>query len=151
MLHRRPAKISLFSGRLLYSLIAPSLAFALLHAAGIMGFGIDSLVIGYFLGAAQVARYSVAFSLFMVCSYTVLCTLDVAIFRTVATLYAQQNAICIRRCLSFMVRLGILYTVISGIVLWVADPWFLGLWVGYGVFPGSITFPLFIVLLAIQV
>jgi O-antigen/teichoic acid export membrane protein len=145
------ARISLFSFGLLRSLFAPGLAFAVLRVAGIVGFGVDSLVIGYALGPEQVTRYSVAYSLVVLCGSAVFSTLDFAILPTISSLYAQANRLRLQRYLYVVGRLALLYVGTSALGLWIGGPWFLRLWAGHGVFPGLPTFALLIVLLVIQV
>lgn len=142
--------LSLVSFRTLRPLLKPSLAFALLQIAGRVGFGIDTLVIGYALGPEHVARYAVPYSMMLV-GIGVYSTLSTALLPTITAMYAHDDNAGIRQVLSILIRISLLYAGAVSIALWIGGRWLLGWWAGAGIYPGDRTFALMIVLLVIQI
>jgi O-antigen/teichoic acid export membrane protein len=87
----------------------------------------------------------------VLCGATAFSTLDLALLPTMSAFYAQRKVTLLRQYLSLMGRLAMLYVGATAIALWVAGPWFLDLWAGHKIFPGTLTFGLLILLFAIQV
>jgi O-antigen/teichoic acid export membrane protein len=138
------------SFRTIRPLLKPSLAFALLQVAGRVGFGIDTLVIGYALGSEHVARYAVPYCMIIVV-IGVYSTLSTAILPTITAMYAYNDNTGIRQALSILIRIALLYAGAASIALWISGRSLLVWWAGPGIYPGDRTFALMIVLLVIQV
>jgi O-antigen/teichoic acid export membrane protein len=139
--------VSLHSFRLL---LKPSLAFALLQVAGRVGFGIDTLVIGYVMGPANVTRYAVSYCMMLV-GIAVYSTLTTALLPTITAMYADNDDTGVRRALSVLVRIALLYAGAASIALWIGGRCLLVWWAGAGIYPGDRTFELMIFLLVIQI
>jgi O-antigen/teichoic acid export membrane protein len=142
--------LSLVSFRTLRMLLRPSLAFALLQVAGRVGFGIDSLVIGYALGSDYVTRYAVPYSMMLV-GIGIYSTLTSALLPTITTMYTHNDQTGVRQVLSILIRIALLYAGAASIALWISGRWLLIWWAGAGIYPGDRTFALMIVLLFIQI
>jgi O-antigen/teichoic acid export membrane protein len=143
-------RLSLVSFQTLRSLIKPSLAFALLQVAGRVGFGIDSLVIGYALGPEHVTRYAVPYSMMLV-GAGAYSTLTTALLPTITVMYRHNDNGGVRQTLSVLIRISLLYAGAASIALWISGRWLLVWWAGAGIYPGDGTFALMILLLIIQI
>jgi O-antigen/teichoic acid export membrane protein len=139
-----------FSFPLLRTVVAPSLGFLILQVAGIIGFGIDNLVIGYALGPEAVTRYAVPFSL-LLASAALVSTAITALHPTITGFYAEGRKSDLAKGLTVGLRLAMLYGGVGGILFWIAGPWLLRFWAGPGIFPGSTVFALQIGLFILQV
>jgi O-antigen/teichoic acid export membrane protein len=143
-------RLSLVSFHTLRLLLTPSLAFALLHVAGRVGFGMDNLVIGYALGPEHVTRYAIPYSVMLV-GIGAYSTLTTALLPTMTAMYAHNDKARLRRALSVLTRFSLLYAGTAGIALWISGRTFLVWWAGAGIYPGDRTFALMILLLIVQV
>jgi O-antigen/teichoic acid export membrane protein len=143
-------KFDRFSLPTLQRLLTPGLAFLALQTAGIVGFGIDNLVIGYALGPVAVTRYAVSFSLLMAAS-AVASTASTALLPTITGTYTQARRENLVNGFTMAMRLALVYGGVGAIVLWVAGPYLLRFWAGAGVFPGALTFALQLTLFLLQV
>jgi O-antigen/teichoic acid export membrane protein len=132
------------------SLIRPSMAFFTLQVAGVVGFGIDNLVIGHALGPEAVTRYAVAYSLIMMAA-GFFSTGMAAVMPTITLNLARSNHENVGHSLLLASRLAILYGTVASVLLSTFGPWLLQLWAGASVFPGIETFRLQIALLFIQI
>lgn len=141
---------SAFSLPKLGSLIRPSLGFFVLQAAGIVGFGIDNLVIGWALGPEAVTRYAVPYSLVMMAA-GFFATAMAAVMPTITLNFARSNLKNLANSFLLNMQLAMFYGTVSVVALSMAGPWMLRLWAGPGVFPGIATFRLQIAVLFIQV
>jgi O-antigen/teichoic acid export membrane protein len=112
-------RVASVSAPTLGAVVKPSVAFALLQAAGTIGFGIDSLVIGYALGPEQVTRYSVPFSMMMV-GTRAFSTLTMALLPTMTASYALGDNAGVRHALGVLLRISVLYAGAISILLWIS-------------------------------
>jgi O-antigen/teichoic acid export membrane protein len=142
--------LSLVSFRTLRMLLRPSLAFALLQVAGRVGFGIDSLVIGYALGSEYVSRYAVPYSM-MLLGIGLYSTLTTALLPTITAMYTHNDQTGVRQAVSILIRIALLYAGAASIALWISGRGLLVWWAGAGIYPGDHTFALMIFLLFIQI
>ena len=143
-------RLGQFSFPTLRALLAPGLGFLVLQTAGIVGFGIDNLVIGYALGPEAVTRYAVPFSLLMAASALV-STASVALLPTITVTYARARNGALATGSIVAMRLALAYGGVGAIVFWIAGPWLLRFWAGAGIFPGERTFALQLGLFLLQV
>ncbi len=139
-----------FSFEALRALLAPSLGFLVLQIAGVIGFGIDNLVIGYALGPEAVTRYAVPFSLLMAAGALV-STATTALLPTITGIYTEGRKEHLATGLTVALRLAMVYGGVGAIIFWVAGPWLLRIWAGPGIFPGATVFALQIGLFVVQV
>jgi O-antigen/teichoic acid export membrane protein len=139
-----------FSFATLRSLLQPGLGFFVLQIAGVVGFGIDNIVIAYALGPKAVTRYAVPYSLVM---------LGAGFFGTAMTAALPSITLSLARprpevqagTFVFTMRVAMMYGGICVLALSTAGPWILQLWAGHGVFPGNATFRWQLSLLLVQV
>jgi O-antigen/teichoic acid export membrane protein len=150
LLAEQSSRGSAFSVEVVQSLIRPGLGFFALQIAGVVGFGIDNLVIGYALGPEAVTRYAVPYSMVML-GAILFTTAITAVMPTITQNLARTSRESQANSLIFGMRLAVLYGATWVVALSIAGPWMLRLWVGYGVFPGIATFRLQLTLLLIQV
>ncbi|MGH7879151.1 MAG: lipopolysaccharide biosynthesis protein, partial [Candidatus Binataceae bacterium] len=143
----RPAAFSLAT---LQALVRPGLGFFVLQIAGVVGFGIDNLVIGYALGPEAVTRYAVPYSLVML-GAAFFTTAITAMMPTITQNFAQSNREYRANSFILAMRLAVFYGATCVLFLSIAGAWMLRLWVGRGVFPGIATFRWQLTLLFIQV
>jgi O-antigen/teichoic acid export membrane protein len=143
-------RLGAFSARILRGLIRPSLGFFALQIAGIIGFGIDNLVIGHTLGPAMVTRYAVPYLLIMGAE-GMFATFQAALVPTIAAKYARRDRSGLRRTFLLSMRLGLLFASAGAIVFLLAGPGLLRLWAGAGVYPGAAAYALQVALFILQV
>jgi O-antigen/teichoic acid export membrane protein len=143
--HLRP-RLSRFSPALLREMIAPSAAFLGVQIGGSLIFGADNLVIGYAIGSAAVTRYAVPFRLVMMATGLFGVAIG-ALVPTITASFARREVAELRRGLSLVTRLGLLYGTAATVGLWIVGPSFIDAWAGPGIFPGRLTFALQLFLL----
>lgn len=141
---------SAFSRATLQDLIRPSFGFFVLQIAGVVGFGLDNLVIGYALGPAAVTHYAVSYSMVML-GATFFTTAIAAAMPTLTARFARMPHESQASSFIFVMRFAMFYVSVCLLVLAIAGPWLLRLWVGRGVFPGLATYRWQLTLLFIQV
>ncbi len=143
-------RLSAFSFPTLRSLITPSFAFCVLQIGGVIGFGIDNLVIGYALRPEDVTRYAVPFSVVMTAA-SLFATVSTAVTPTLTSSYAHSQTEFLRRSLLTMLRFALYYVMVGLSVFWIAGAQLLRLWAGPGAYPGAATYHMQLALFAIQV
>ncbi len=143
-------RLKAFSARTLRGLIRPSLGFFALQMAGIIGFGIDNLVIGHVLGAEMVPRYAVPYLLVMGVE-GIFATFQAALVPTIAAQYARRDCSGATATFGLSMRLALLFASTGAIVFLIAGPALLRLWAGVGVYPGATAYQLQVSLFFIQV
>ncbi|HYB91452.1 MAG TPA: oligosaccharide flippase family protein [Candidatus Binataceae bacterium] len=143
-------RLSQFSRAMLGELVRPSIGFFGLTVASTLAFGIDNLVIGYWIGAAGVTRYAVPFRLAMAACAAFSIGLS-SLWPTVTAYYARQQHDVLRAAFIAVMRVALLFAGAAAILLWLAGPAFIRSWAGEGVFPGRVVFGLQILLMMIQV
>jgi O-antigen/teichoic acid export membrane protein len=143
-------RLRAFSARILRGLIRPSLGFFALQIAGIIGFGIDNLVIGHALGAEMVTRYAVPYLLIMGVE-GMFATFQAALVPTIAAKHARRDRSGLRGAFFLSMRLGLLFASAGAIVFLLAGPGLVRLWAGDGVYPGAAAYALQVALFMIQV
>jgi O-antigen/teichoic acid export membrane protein len=141
--------LSAFSAATLRSLIRPSFGFFVLQVAGVVGFGIDNLVIGYALGPEAVTRYAVPYSLVMMAA-AFFATAIAAVMPTITLKFAQAKKRELASALILAIKVALSYAAVGTIFLTLAGPRVLVLWAGRDAFPGILTFRLQILLLLVQ-
>jgi len=145
----RPS-IRMFSFRTLRNLIVPSLAFFVLQISGMIGFGVDNLVIGYSLGPEDVTRYAVPFSV-MITAASLFGTASTAVNPTLTSSYVGSKTEFPRRALIAMLRIALFYATAGFLVFWIAGVQLLHFWAGPDAYPGAVTYRTQLALFAIQV
>jgi O-antigen/teichoic acid export membrane protein len=143
-------RLRAFSMRILRGLVRPSLGFLALQIAGIVGFGIDNLVIGHALGAEMVTRYAVPYMLIMGVE-GLFATFQAALVPTLAAKYARRDRVGLHDAFFLSMRLGLLFASAGAIFFLLAGRGLLRLWAGDGVYPGAAAYALQVALFLIQV
>jgi O-antigen/teichoic acid export membrane protein len=143
-------RLSSFSLPTLRSLVTPSFAFFILQIGGVIGFGIDNLVIGYALKPEDVTHYAVPFSVIMTAA-GLFATISMAISPTLTSGYARSQTEFLRRSLTTILRFALYYVTAGLLVFWIAGQQLLRIWAGPAVYPGNATYHLQLALFAIQV
>jgi len=138
-----------FSWGLLRTMLNPSAGFLVLTIASTLVFSIDNLVIAYRLGTKAVTQYAVPFQVVMLSVGFFAVTLG-ALTPAVTEHHARGAGQLLGRAYLAVTRAAILFSGSMVIFLWIAGKPLLRLWVGQGVFPGSRTFALQLVLLFVQ-
>jgi O-antigen/teichoic acid export membrane protein len=147
--HARP-RLSGFCIGTLRSLMQPSLGFFVLQIAGVVGFGIDNLVIGYALGPGAVTNYAVPYSLVMIPG-SFFATAIAAVLPTITSNFARPNHEDLGGQFLLGMRFAMVFATISVLLLSIAGPLILHFWAGPNVFPGLTTFRWQLALLFLQV
>jgi O-antigen/teichoic acid export membrane protein len=135
------ARISRFSMHSLRSVAKPSAGFLAMQVSTILNQGVDSVVIGYYLGGVAVTRYVVSLRMIMVAAALFASAIQ-ALTPTMTEDYAHQKIESIGASLILLTRVALLYAATAVVSLWLAGPTLLAFWAGANVFPGSVTFGL---------
>jgi O-antigen/teichoic acid export membrane protein len=130
-----------FSVQSLRRVAKPSAGFLAMQVSTILNQGMDSVVIGYYLGGVAVTRYIVTLRMIMVAAALFAGAIQ-ALTPTMTEDYSGQRIEAIGRSLILLTRVALLYAATAVVALWLAGPTLLAFWAGSNVFPGPVTFGL---------